>query len=146
MKKYQLYNEFNGIEIYGEDPIDAVNRRKSFPRPKHQEGEKVYGERMIANMVESPALIIKQALEIEDTTGSKRGSDEYITVIAECENGQIVAIDMKEIKMGRPSVGTSMLTAITVSDNTKAALEKKAKEVGVSVPDVRRAAYEAYLK
>lgn len=145
MIKYRLYSEFCDKIIYGTDPIDAVTRQKSFPRPRHQDGEKMYGNKTIANLVPTPDLQVKQALEIEDTAGSRRGSDEYIRVLAECEDGKIMAIDMKEIKTGRPFVGAVMLTSITVSDDLKTALEKKAVEMGISVPDARREAYRLFV-
>ena len=145
MIKYQLYSEYNNVEIYGADPLDAVNRQKSFPRPRHQEGEKLYGEKLVANLVPTPDLVIKSALEIEDTSNSRRGSDEYIRVIAECENGKIVGIDMKEIKIGRPSVGEVMLNGIMVPANLKNEIEKKAAERGISVPEARREAYRLFV-
>jgi hypothetical protein len=144
--KYQLYSEYNNMVIYGTDPLDAVNRQKTFRRPKHQDGEKAYGIKMIANLVDTPDLVIKQAIEVEDTSDSRRGSDVYIRVVAETVDGKIVGIDMAEVKMGRPTVGDEMLTGITVPTDLKKAIEKKAKELGISEPDVRRAAYEAFVK
>ena len=145
MNKYQLYSEHCNIEIYGKDPIDAVNRQKSFPCPRHREGEKLYGEKLIANMVETEPLKVKQALEIEDTSNHRRGSDVFYRVVSELENGQIVAIDMKEVKIGRPSVGSEMLPALALPASLKAAMEVKAKEAGVSMPDFRRVAYSLIL-
>lgn len=145
MLKYQLYSEYNNIEIYGADPLDAVNRQKSFPRPRHQDGEKLYGEKLIANLVPTPDLVIKAALEIEDTSNSRRGSDEYIRVIAECVDGKIVGLDMKEVKMGRPSVGDIVLNSLTVPEELRTALEKKAATLGISVPDARREAYRKFI-
>lgn len=85
-------------------------------------------------------------IEIEDTSEHLRGDKEFVRVIAECENGRIVGIDMREIKMGRPSVGSEMLPAITVPEELRVALEKKAVELGISVPDARREAYRLFTK
>jgi hypothetical protein len=39
-----------------------------------------------------------------------------------------------------------MLTAITVPEELRIALEKKAAELGLSVPDARREAYRLFTK
>jgi hypothetical protein len=47
---------------------------------------------------------------------------------------------------GRPSVGSEMLSALTVPEALRAALEAKAAELGISVPDARREAYRLFTK
>lgn len=146
MLKYQLFSEFCNREIYGENPIDAVNRQKTFPRPPHQEGEKEYGIRMIANMVPSDDLVIDHAIEIEEHPDSRRGGKEYITVLAETPDKKIIGIDMVEIKVGRPPVGSETLLQLTVPADLKSALEAKAAALGLSLPDARREAYRQFIK
>jgi hypothetical protein len=50
------------------------------------------------------------------------------------------------VTMGRPSVGSEMLPALTVPEALRAALEAKAAELGISVPDARREAYRLFAK
>lgn len=73
MKKFKLFNEFNNVEIYGDDAKDAVTRHKTFKRPKHQDGEKAYGNKMIANLVDSDALEVVKVIGIENTGSVARG-------------------------------------------------------------------------
>jgi hypothetical protein len=48
--------------------------------------------------------------------------------------------------MGRPSVGSELLPALTVSGELRAALEKKAESSGRSVPETRREAYRKFTE
>ena len=48
--------------------------------------------------------------------------------------------------VGRPSVGTKTLPGLTVPENLRTALEAKAAELGLSVPDARREAYRLFTK
>lgn len=43
--------------------------------------------------------------------------------------------------MGRPGVGSEILPSLTVPAELRSALEAKAAELGIPVPDVRREAY-----
>jgi len=54
--------------------------------------------------------------------------------------------EQDEVQMGRPSVGEEMLTALTVPTKLREALESKAAELGLSVPDARREAYRLFTK
>jgi hypothetical protein len=54
--------------------------------------------------------------------------------------------EQDEVTMGRPSVGSEMLPAITVPEELRTALEAKAAELGISVPDARREAYRLFTK
>jgi len=96
VNKYTLFNEHMEIDIYGNDPKDAIMRRKRFPRPRIQEGERLYGTQMIANYVEQPDLIVKNVIGIEDTNSSTRGNKPYIRVIVETSDGTIHPIDMQQ--------------------------------------------------
>jgi hypothetical protein len=49
-------------------------------------------------------------------------------------------------KIGRPSVGSVMLTSITVSENLKLAIEAKADELNMSIADARREAYRKFTE
>jgi hypothetical protein len=48
-------------------------------------------------------------------------------------------------KTGRPSIGKICLDKITVSEEIKTGLEKRAEYEGISVPEARRQAYKQYL-
>jgi hypothetical protein len=150
MNKYQLFSEHNNLEIYGDDPADAIMRQKTISCARHQEGERVYGDRMIANLVHTPALEIARVVEIEPTDGSdggaivRRGSTPITRMICETVDKKIVAIDLAEVKMGRPSVGGVLIPQITVSEGVKNGLEARAAELGISVPDARRQAYQQF--
>jgi hypothetical protein len=52
--------------------------------------------------------------------------------------------EQDEVTMGRPSVGSEMLPALTVPEELRAAIVAKAAESGISVPDVRREAYRRF--
>lgn len=54
--------------------------------------------------------------------------------------------EQDEVIMGRPSVGSEMLPALTVPEELRAALETKAASLGISVPDARREAYKTFVK
>jgi len=54
--------------------------------------------------------------------------------------------EQDEITMGRPTVGSEMLPALTVPEELRTALEAKAVELGISVPDARREAYRLFTK
>ena len=51
-----------------------------------------------------------------------------------------------EIKPGRPEVGSVRLPAIAVRSEIAQRLEEKAAELGLTVPDARREAYEAFVR
>jgi hypothetical protein len=64
-----------------------------------------------------------------------------------CPQGWAAKIHKAEqdnITMGRPSVGSEMLPAITLPKDLRVALEKKAVEFGITVPDARREAYRMF--
>ncbi len=48
-------------------------------------------------------------------------------------------------KVGRPRVGEADLPAITVPQELRAALKKRAADLDTSLADVRRQAYQAFL-
>jgi len=54
--------------------------------------------------------------------------------------------EQDEITMGRPIVGSEMLPGLTVPEDLRTALEAKAAELGLSVPDARREAYRLFTK
>ena len=54
--------------------------------------------------------------------------------------------EQDEVTMGRPSVGSEMLPALTVPEELREALGAKAAELGISVPDARREAYRLFTK
>lgn len=49
-------------------------------------------------------------------------------------------------RIGRPPVGDIVLDKLTVPSELKSALEAKAEELGLSVPDVRREAYRKFTE
>ena len=98
LKKYRLFGEYCNTEIYGISPEDALCRVGKLPRPKHQEGEKEYGEKVIANLVNTLPMEIKEVLGVEDTSMSQRGSTEYIGVLVDTPEG-IKRIDIAEVKV-----------------------------------------------
>lgn len=146
MRKFQLFSEYCDRAIWGEDPIDAVTRAKSLPRPKRQQGEKPYGNRMIANLVETPDLEISRVIELIESPGYNRGDKKVVQVLVESPDKKITAIDMMEIKIGRPRIGDVDLPQLTVPQTLIDALTKKAGELGISVPDARREAYRQFCE
>ena len=54
--------------------------------------------------------------------------------------------EQDETSIGRPTVGGETLPGITVPEELRAALEAKAAELGLSVPDARREAYRLFTK
>jgi hypothetical protein len=54
--------------------------------------------------------------------------------------------EQDEVTMGRPTVGSEKLPALTVPEELRAAMEAKAAELGISVPDARREAYRLFTK
>jgi hypothetical protein len=49
-------------------------------------------------------------------------------------------------RIGRPPVGDTVLDKLTVPGDLKSALEAKAEELGLSLPDARREAYRLFTK
>ena len=98
LKKYRLFGEYCDVEIYGTGPAEALSRIKKLPRPQHKEGEKLYGDKTIANLVDTPPLEITEVLGIEDTSSSWRGSTPYIGVLADTPEG-IIKIDLAEVNV-----------------------------------------------
>jgi hypothetical protein len=49
-------------------------------------------------------------------------------------------------RIGRPSVGDTVLDKITVPGELKAALETKSEELGISLTDTRREAYRKFTE
>jgi len=49
-------------------------------------------------------------------------------------------------RIGRPPVGDTVFDKLTVPSELKAAIEAKAAEIGISVPDARREAYRLFTK
>lgn len=95
MKKYRLFSEFCDVEIYGENFIDALKSAGKLPRPKKQDGEKLYGEKIVANLVIQPALIIKSIIGIIDNGGNScsRGDYPVQSCLVVTDDGQKIAID-----------------------------------------------------
>lgn len=54
--------------------------------------------------------------------------------------------EQEEVTIGRPSVGSAMLPALTVPEKLRTALVAKAAALGISVPDARREAYRLFTK
>lgn len=54
--------------------------------------------------------------------------------------------EQDEVTMGRPSVGSEMFPALTVPEELRTAMEAKAAELGISVPDARREAYRKFTE
>jgi len=99
MKKYQLYREHNNIVLYGDNPQDAIMHKMTIPNERRQDGERPYGNRMVANVVDVPDTYISKVIGIEDTSNSTRGSDKYIRTLCETGDGDIVGIDMREMPL-----------------------------------------------
>ena len=95
MKKYRLYSEHQNVSIYGDNPRDALKRLGMLPMSSHQEGDKMYGDKPIRNMVTTPALEISRIIGIDDTKAT-RGSDKIITVIVETSESKILGVDLHE--------------------------------------------------
>ena len=49
-------------------------------------------------------------------------------------------------QIGRPRVGDECLEKITVPTELREAMEKRSEELGISMPDARRRAYEGFVK
>lgn len=49
-------------------------------------------------------------------------------------------------RIGRPPVGDTVLDKLTVPSDLKSALEAKAEELGLSLPDARREAYRKFTE
>jgi hypothetical protein len=66
-----------------------------------------------------------------------------------CPQDWAAAIHKNELeektKMGRPSVGSELLPVLTVPEELKTGLESIAEKTGLSMPDIRREAYRAYI-
>ena len=53
--------------------------------------------------------------------------------------------EQDEVTMGRPTVGSEMLPGLTVPEDLRTALEARATELGLSVPDALREAYRLFI-
>ena len=88
MKKFQLFNEWRGFIIYGEDLADAIRRQRKLQRPdKFAYGEKVE---------EGEIVTIGRIIGYEDTSTATRGDKKYICVVAELDDKRIVSFDAIE--------------------------------------------------
>jgi hypothetical protein len=97
MRKYTLYSEHCSIDLYGDNPADAIMRERIIPRPKHQDGERMYG------VVDTPPIEVVRVIGIEDTSRLTRGDAHPIRVICECVDKKILAIEMQDTGVTIPA-------------------------------------------
>jgi len=84
MNRYHLYSEWRGITIIGESLRDAVSRVTGLQRPD---------EFAAGQLVKRGEVVgITKILGDVDTTGSKRGSETFESVLVELVGGQCVEI------------------------------------------------------
>jgi len=85
MKKYKLFDEFCGKELYGEDLADAILHAGALPRQK----------RVVVpgTLEEVPPLVISSILGYEDTSQSTRGAHKFERVVVETNEGTRIGID-----------------------------------------------------
>ena len=95
MKKFKMYNEWRGVELYGQDLADAIIRRKKFQRPDVVHGCKAG----IVTRTDGEWVEVEKIIGYEDTSQKTRGSCKYITVVAELVDKNIVSFDAKEINV-----------------------------------------------
>jgi hypothetical protein len=54
--------------------------------------------------------------------------------------------EQDEVQMGRPPIGSEMLPSLTVPEELRIELEKRAEKLGISMPDARREAYRKFTE
>lgn len=82
MKKFNLFNEWRRITIYGDNLKDAILRKKEFQRPdKYSNGVK---------SEEGEWIVVKKIHGYVDTAINRR------QVLFECVDGRIFVIDAAE--------------------------------------------------
>lgn len=90
LKSYHLFNQWRGIEIFGEDFKDALMRKKSLKRP----------DRFISPGVkeEGATISIKSIVGELDTSErcSSRGESKIIRMLIEASDGQYFDVDATE--------------------------------------------------
>jgi hypothetical protein len=89
------------------------------------------------------------ACQSESATPTIEGITKIMHKAGECKASFRLINALNAIKprtMGRPSVGSEMLPALTVPEDLRSALEAKASALGISVPDARREAYRLFTK
>lgn len=89
MRKYQLFNEHNGKEIYGADLADAILNSR-IRKADHWDAA-------VKKNIRGPEIMVAAIIGVEDTGRSSRGSDEFERVIVETETGERISIDGKYI-------------------------------------------------
>ena len=93
MQKFKLYNEWRGVEIYGDTLADAIMRRKRFQRPDIVKGCK----EGIVTRTDGDWVEVERVIGTENTDNSTRGNDRYERVVCELIGGNIVGFDAKDL-------------------------------------------------
>ncbi len=97
LKAYELFGEWRGRRVIGENLGDALRRNGLRKPDEFGRVEKMYGNRIIAPVEKIKTgewLPIKTVLAAEkESPGSKRGDHEYVTAIVEIEGGRIIEVD-----------------------------------------------------
>jgi len=95
MKKFKMYNEWRGVEVYGNSLADAIMRRKRFQRPDIVKGCK----EGIVTRTDGEWVEVAKVIGTENTDNSNRGGERYERVVCELVNGDIVGFDVKDLNI-----------------------------------------------
>jgi len=95
MKKFKMYNEWRGVEVYGNSLADAIMRRKRFQRPDIVKGCK----EGIVTRTDGEWVEVAKVIGTENTDNSNRGGERYERVVCELVNGDIVGFDAKDLNI-----------------------------------------------
>ena len=86
MKKYKLYDEFCGMEIYGKDLADAIIRAGELLRPSIFDGSQA---------IKQPPEYVVAVVGYEDVSSSRRGNDIFERALVEVADGRILQVDAR---------------------------------------------------
>ena len=93
MRAYELFREWRGRRIIGENLGDAL-KRNGLREPDEFAMEDTGMHRGPVKVKDGEYLPIKTVLVAErKNPGHRRGSDEFVTAMLELENGRIVEVD-----------------------------------------------------
>ena len=96
MKKFKLYSEWRGVEIYGDNLGDAIIRHQNFQKPdRFAEVTGIKGSKVTHG--NGAWIKVKRMIGIENTMNSTRGNDKFIRVIFELDDRSVVSFDAVEI-------------------------------------------------
>ena len=90
MKRFKLFNEFNGASIYGEKLHEAVIHAEIKTVGRYDKDLQV--------VVDQKILDIKKTLGYRDTENSTRGNEKYLSVVVELKDGKRTSIDAMEME------------------------------------------------